>query len=123
MCSTPITEMEKLLAIQPLSQRRETKNMIQAEKFKCLPDHPIKDKGNRLPKNRLTSSSFVHVNKKLIHKFQEQLPKDTLPIYPSDMLKLWSSNQPDIKVFTTVPYLTAGVIQDNNTKRLLQKLW
>ena len=99
MRSKLITDMEKLTAIQPLSQRRETKNMIQAEKFKCLPDHPMKEKLNRLTKNRLKRSSFVHVNKKLIHKFHELL-KDTLPICQSDILELWSSDQPDIKVFT-----------------------
>ena len=32
------------------------------------------------------------------------------------MLELWLSDQPDIKVFTTVPYLTLGDIQDDKMK-------
>ena len=51
MHSTPITEMEKLTAIQPHSHQKETKNMIKAEEFKCLPDHAMNEKLNRLTKN------------------------------------------------------------------------
>ena len=42
MKSTPITFMEQTTAIQPLQQRRQAKFLLQAEKYKCLPDHPMK---------------------------------------------------------------------------------
>ena len=42
MRTTPIQEMEKLAAIQPLQLRRETKVLMQTEKYKCLQTHPMK---------------------------------------------------------------------------------
>ena len=53
MRSTPITEMERLTVVQPLGQRRDAKNMMQAEKFKCLTSHPMKTMLEGLTKNRL----------------------------------------------------------------------
>lgn len=41
MKSTPIVRMEKITNIPPLCKRRECKAMIQATKYKCLPNHPI----------------------------------------------------------------------------------
>ena len=37
------------------------------------------------------------------------------------MLELWSSDLPDIKVFTTVPYLTSGDILGDKLKLSLKK--
>ena len=42
--STPIFEMEKTADIEPLQSRRELKVLIQAEKAKRLPTHPIHEK-------------------------------------------------------------------------------
>ena len=42
MPSTPITEMERLTGVQPLGQRRDAKNTMQAEKVTCLTNHPMK---------------------------------------------------------------------------------
>ena len=66
MRSTPIKAMETLTGIQPLSQRRDAKIMTQAEKFRCLPDHPMKQKLDGYTKNRLKRSSFVHESKRLL---------------------------------------------------------
>ena len=63
MRSTPIKAMEQLTGIQPLNQRREAKIMVQAQKYRCLPDHPMKSKLDSLTKNRLKRSSFVHESK------------------------------------------------------------
>ena len=53
--STPITFMEQTTAIQPLQQRRQAKVLLQAEKYKCLTDHPMKVEGRT--KNRIKRSS------------------------------------------------------------------
>ena len=45
MRSTPITEMERLTGVQPLGQRRDAKNMMQAEK--CLTNHPLKNQAGK----------------------------------------------------------------------------
>ena len=43
MKSTLITFMEQTTTIQPPQQRRQAKVVLQAEKYKCLPDHPMKE--------------------------------------------------------------------------------
>ena len=63
MKTTPTTEMEKLTSILPLSQRRDIKVMLQAEKFSCMPNHPMQQKMENLTKNRLKRSSFIHDSK------------------------------------------------------------
>ena len=52
MKSTPITFMEQTTTIQPLQQRRQAKVLLQAEKYKCLPDHPMKESVEGRTKNR-----------------------------------------------------------------------
>ena len=111
MRSTPITEMERLTGVQPLGQRRDAKNMMQAEKFKCLTNHPMKTRLEGLTKNRLKRSSFVHESKKLSRQFHDRLPQSTLPFFPPDM--------PDIKVHTKVPSFSIGDTQDDTVKQSL----
>ena len=100
MRSTPIKAMEQLTGIQPLNQRREAKIMVQAQKFRCLPDHPMKSKLDSLTKNRLKRSSFVHESKRLSRQYVEQLPKDILPLQAADLPRPWLADQPAIEVYT-----------------------
>ena len=53
MRSTPIQIMEEITAIQPLSKRRDMRIMIQAERHKCSPSHPMKTKIRGMTKNEL----------------------------------------------------------------------
>ena len=59
------TFMEQTTAIQPLQQRRQAKVLIQAEKYKYLPDHHMKEKVEGHTMNRIKKSSFTHEVKKL----------------------------------------------------------
>ena len=59
MKSTPIARMEEITNIPPLSKRRECKAMIQATKYKCLPDHQMKERLKQLSSGRLKRSSFT----------------------------------------------------------------
>ena len=43
MKSTPIVAMEEITGIQSLKSRRDIKVLLQAEKFKCQKDHPMKE--------------------------------------------------------------------------------
>ena len=119
MRSTPITEMERLTGVQPLGQRRDVKNMMQAEKFKCLTNHPMKTRLEGLTKNRLKRSSFVHESKKLSRQFHDRLPQSTHPFFPPDMPEPWVTDITDIKVHTTVPSLSDGDTQDDTVKQSL----
>ena len=119
MRSTPITEMDRLTGVQPLGQRGDVKNMMQAEKFKCLTNHPMKTRLEGFTKNRLKRSSFVHESKKLSRQFHDRLPQSTLPFFPPDMPEPWVSDITDIKVHTTVPPLFDGDTQDDTVKQSL----
>ena len=74
MRSTPITETEKLTGVQPLGQRRDAEILMQADKLRCMPNHPMKTRLEGLTKNRLKRNSFVHENKKLTRQFHDKLP-------------------------------------------------
>ena len=52
MRSIPIKIMEETTAIQPLSKRRDMRIMIQAERYKCSPSHPMKTKIHGMTKKK-----------------------------------------------------------------------
>ena len=93
--------------------------MTQAEKFKCMTNHPMKTRLEGLTRNRLKRSSFVHVSKKLSRQFHNRLPQSILPFFPPDMSEPWVTDITDIKVHTTVPSLSGRDIQDDAVKQSL----
>ena len=93
--------------------------MMQAEKSKCMPNHPMRTRLEGLTKNRLKRSSFVHESKKLTRQFHDRLPQSTLPFFPPDMSEPWVTDITDIKVHTTVPSLSDGDTQDDTVKQFL----
>ena len=70
MRSTPIQAMEEVAAIQPLVQRRDMKNLVQAEKIKALPHHPMGHRMDQPTKNRLKRSSFLYETRRLARVHQ-----------------------------------------------------
>ena len=117
MRSKAITEMERLTGVQPLGQKRDARNMMPAEKFKCMTNHPMKTRLDGLTKNRQTRSSFVHESKKLSRQFYDRLPQSTLPFLPPDMSEPWVTDITDTKAHTTVPSLSGGDSQDDTGKQ------
>ena len=93
--------------------------MMQAEKVKCLTNHPMKTRLEGLTKNRLKRSSFVHESKKLSRQFHDRLPQSTLPFFPLNMSQPCVTDITDIKVHTTVPSLSDGDTQDDMAKQSL----
>ena len=75
---------EHITAIQPLQQRRHAKVLLQAEKYKYLPDHPMKEKVQGRTKNRIKRSSFTHEVKKLQKDYPAVLTISTLPLSKQD---------------------------------------
>ena len=112
-------EMDRLTGVQPLDQRRDAKNLMQEEMFKCLTNHPMKTRLEGLTKNRLNRSSFVHESKELSSQFHDRLPQSTLPFFPLDMPEPWVTDITDIKVHTTVPSLSHGDTQEDTVKQRL----
>ena len=65
MKTTPVREMEKTADLEPLETRRQHKALVQAEKAKRLPSHPLHTKLQSRTKNRLKRQSLNHVVKGL----------------------------------------------------------
>ena len=65
MKSTPIKMMEETTTIQPLSKRRDMRNIIQAERYKCSPNHPMRKRMDAMTKHRIKRESFFHKNNNL----------------------------------------------------------
>ena len=107
MKSTPIARMEEITNIPPLSKRRECKAMIQATKYKCLPDHPMKERLKQLSSGRLKRSSFTLETRALQRKHQEHLPQQVQPIVfeTNDHLCTESEKEDSIDIQTAVPLL------------------
>ena len=61
-----------------------SKNYFQAEKYKCLPDHHVKEKVEGRTKNRIKRSSFTHEVKKLQKDYPAVLTISTLPLSKQD---------------------------------------
>ncbi|XP_041379145.1 uncharacterized protein LOC121391659 [Gigantopelta aegis] len=119
MKSTPIKDMEKTAAIQPLGERRDAKIMIQAEKFRYLPNHPMKQRMDGLTKNRLKRSSFIHQSRRLTREHQANpLPK-TLPFCPTDLPQPWNDEQANVQISMSVPQLASADSQNDLVKRSL----
>ena len=58
MKSTPIQKMEEITGLQSLEDRRDTKILTQAAKFKRLENHPMNSRMSRPTKARLKRSSL-----------------------------------------------------------------
>ena len=86
MKSTPIKEMEKTADIQPLENRRQYKILLQGEKAKRLPSHPIHDKLQALTKNRLKKKTLNHVLKELQSSRKDMLEGEVETLKPEPWL-------------------------------------
>ena len=58
MKSTPNQELKNITGLQSLEDRRDTKLLTQAAKYKRLPGHPIKERLSQPTKGRLQRGSF-----------------------------------------------------------------
>ena len=111
--------MEQTTAIQPLQQRRQAKVLLQAEKYKCLPDHPMKEKVEGRTNNRIKRSSFTHEVKKLHKDYPAVLTIPTLPLSKQDFTNLCENNASEIQIKTTIPQLDQGKELDASIRRSL----
>ena len=71
--------MEKVSNIEPLQHRRNRKILLQTEKIKRLPSHPLHDELGKLTKNRLKRKSLNHLSRSLQQKYSDSLPRDPSP--------------------------------------------
>ena len=114
MRSTPIKIMEEITAIQPLSKRRDMRIMIQAERYKCSPSHPMNTKIHGMTKNRIKRESFIHKTNTL-SEIYESSSNTVQSTYSSPPPCQNTTRSIDIKV--TVPAVTRD--QNDTSKKLL----
>nr|KAG5705581.1 hypothetical protein BaRGS_034779 [Batillaria attramentaria] len=73
MRSTPIHEMTKTANVEPLGRRRDLKVLIQGEKIRRLPSHPLHQRLQQPTKNRLKRQSLNHQYKALRVQYDDVL--------------------------------------------------
>ena len=93
MKSTPIIELETTTGLESLEDRRDTKILIQAAKFKRLPNHPMKEKLGRQAKGRLKRGSFIHQALSLERRDQDILDHEPKEIPQFLKTPAWRTNQ------------------------------
>ena len=96
MKSTPIQELETTTGLQSLEDRRDTKLLVQAAKFKRLPGHPMKERLSQPTKGRLRRESFVHQSRKLERQHQDILEHDSREIPPCLAVPAWTEKTPTL---------------------------
>ena len=106
MKTTPIAKMEETSSIPPLGKRRERKAMLQANKFSCSENHPMRERLQSLSSGRLKRSSFAVETRALNRKHQESLPSQVLPLSFSLDAPPWEDREETVTVETTIPCIT-----------------
>ena len=69
--TTPVHDMEKTANVEPLERRRSLKMLIQGEKLRRLPSHPLHTNLEQPSKNRLKRRSLNHQYKELSRTHQD----------------------------------------------------
>ena len=106
MKTTPVHDMEKKnpANVEPLERRRSLKILIQGEKLRRLPSHPLHTNLAQPTKNRLKRQSLNHQYKELSRTHQDivDVPIELLtdPAYEPD-------RETDIQMFLSVPGITS----------------
>ena len=77
--STPVNIIESTTGVQPLEDRRDTKILTQAAKFRRMPSHPMNDRIGKPTPTRLKRISFVRQAKQTLEQhgdLQNHVPKE-----------------------------------------------
>ena len=118
MVSTPISALETVTGLQPLEDRRNTKILTQAAKFKCLQNHPMRKRMSEPTKGRLQRKSFIHNSRILERRDSELLDHQhsDIPAVPS--VPAWKRNIFP-KIQTDIPGVGQKDTQSNAERKSL----
>ena len=108
--------MEEATAIQPLSKRRDMRNIIQAERYKCSPSHLMRKLMNAMIKHRIKTESFIHKNNNLKKTYNTNSIKTVLCTYSSPTVSSEHTSR-SLTIKTTIPTVTRD--QEDTSKKLL----
>ena len=104
MKTTPVHDMEKTVNVEPLERRRSLKILIQGEKLRRLPSHPLHTNLAQPTQNRLKRQSLNHQYKELSRTHQ-----DTVDVSIELLTDLaWQPDrETDIQMFLSVSGITS----------------
>ena len=91
--STPIMQMEEITGLQPMEERRDTRLLTQAAKFKRLTNHPMHSRMSKPTKARLKRGSFIHQSRRLERALPDLMDHETVPIPTHATLPAWKRHQ------------------------------
>ena len=103
--STPIRVMEETTAIQPLSKRRDMRHIIQAERYKCSPSHPIRKIMDAMTKHRIKRERLIHKNNNLKKTYNNNSIKTVQCTYSNPPMSFEHTNG-SLTIRTTLPTVT-----------------
>ena len=113
---TPIRVMEETTAIQPLSKIRDIRNIIQAERYKCSPSHPMSKRLDVLTKHQIKRESFIHKDNNLKKTYNNNNIKTVQCTYAIPPMSSDYTNR-SLTIRKTTPTVTRD--QEDTSKILL----
>ena len=128
MKTTPISAMEEVTGVQPLQDRRNMKTLLQAEKFKCQLNHPMKAKVEGPTRSRLKRDSFANRVKKLEREHLSHLPTLTIPPTLYHYRPWEDTSLARMTICTSIPKLSsrdlvADLVRCNETRAYCEDLY
>lgn len=118
MKSTPIQKMEEITGLQSLEDRRDTKILTQAAKFKRLENHPMNSRMSRPTKARLKRSSFIHQTRRLERTMPVMMEHEAKPIPTNAALPAWKRHMFPTLI-TTIPGVEERGTQSDAQRKAL----
>ena len=103
MKTTPVHDMEKTANVKPLERRRSLKILIQGDKLRRLPSHPLHTNLAQPTKNRFKRQSLNHRYKELSRTHQDIVD---VPIELQTDSAWKPDREADIQMFLSVPGIT-----------------
>ena len=115
MKSTRIQSLESVTGLQPMADRRDAKVILQAEKFKRLPAHPMHYRMSGPVKKRITRCGFVENAKRLTES--DPILGKAIPEHISQATStpLWAYSMPELR--ETIAGIGPKGTQTNSARR------
>ena len=118
MRSTPIRKMEEITGLQPMEERRDTRLLTQAAKYKRLTNHPMHNRMSKPTKARLKRTSFIHESRRLERAIPTLMDQETMPIPTHATHPVWKRHMfPTI--LTNIPGVGSRDSQSEDERKAL----
>ncbi|RUS84323.1 hypothetical protein EGW08_007917 [Elysia chlorotica] len=111
-------ELETITGLAPIVQRKDSKLLIQAAKFRRLPEHPMKDRMSQPVKRRLKRESFLHQVRSLEKKNQDMQGQNPKELPRCAKHPAWEE-ETSLQIHETIPGIGKKSSQNDLEKRSL----